>query len=132
MANEERNERPSERDERPSERDERRRYMRELDKERRSRVAKIVVALILSVLFIVFIIRNSNPVSESDEGVDFIFATADVRLVWVFLVCAVIGGLVGYLLGRPSRGQRLLLRRTKEEASGEAPAPGSATAPDGQ
>ena len=56
---------------------------------------------VLAVLFILFIIRNSKPVSQSG-GVDFIFVTADARLIWVFLVCALIGGLVGYLLGRPS------------------------------
>lgn len=107
---EERFERPEREDHPPGGTgDERATHMRELDKARRSRVAKIAVALILIVLFILFVIRNSNPVSQS-EGVDFVFVTADVRLIWVFLVCALVGGLVGYLLGRPAKALRRVLR----------------------
>ncbi len=94
---------------------ERAQHMRELDKARRSRLGKIVVALVLVVLFILFIIRNSKPVSESN-GVDFVFVTADARLIWVFLVCGLIGGMVGYLLGRPSKVHRRLIREAEAEA----------------
>ena len=93
-------------------------HMRELDKARRSRLAKILVALVLAVLFILFIIRNSKPVSQSG-GVDFIFVTADARLIWVFLVCALIGGLVGYLLGRPSKGQRRIMHDAQAESKAD-------------
>lgn len=94
-------------------------HIRELDKERRSRIVKIGVALVLAVIFILFIIRNSMPVSESD-GVDFVFVTADAPLIWVYLVCALLGGFVGYLLGRPSKAQRRVIR----EAEGEDPRAG--------
>jgi uncharacterized integral membrane protein len=100
-------------------------HMRELDKDRRSRIVKIGVALVLAVLFILFIIKNSNPVSESNEGVDFVFVTADVRLIWVFLVCALLGGLVGYLLGRPTKAQRRVIR----EAEGDDPRAGRGPEP---
>jgi uncharacterized integral membrane protein len=99
---------------------ERAQHMRELDKSRRARLAKIVVALVLVVLFILFIIRNSKPVSESN-GVDFVFVTADARLIWVFLICGLLGGMVGYLLGRPSKVHRRLIR---EAERAEAPARG--------
>jgi uncharacterized integral membrane protein len=94
-------------------RDGRRSPMRELDKERRSRLVRIGVALFLLVLFILFVIQNSKPVSRS-SGVDFVFVTADVRLIWVFLVCGLVGALVGYLLGRPSRAQREILKRLED------------------
>jgi uncharacterized integral membrane protein len=98
-------------------------HIRELDKERRSRIAKITVALVLSVLFILFIIKNSKPVSQSNEGVDFIFVSADVRLIWVFLVCGLLGGLVGYLLGRPSKSQRRIIREARDADPGPGRGP---------
>jgi uncharacterized integral membrane protein len=96
-------------------------HMRELDKARRSRVVKILVALALMVLFVLFVIRNSDKVSQS-KGVDFVFVTADVRLIWVFLVCAILGGLVGYLLGRPSKLQRTFIDQAERAAKDDKPA----------
>jgi len=52
----------------------------------------------LLVLFVVFVTQNSDEVP-----VHFIFAETRTPLAWVFLVCALIGALVAYLLGRQGR-----------------------------
>ncbi len=64
----------------------------------RTVAVKVVVALALIVLFILFIIQNAGPVE-----IDFVFVRADVGLIWVFLGCAIIGGIVAWLIGRPRR-----------------------------
>ena len=69
-----------------------------MDREERGAAVKIAIALLLVILFVLFIVRNSRPI-----GVDFVFFDITVRLVWVFLACAVIGGIIAWLVGRPRR-----------------------------
>lgn len=83
-------------------------HLRELQKERRSRVVKALAALVLAVLLIIFIIANSQP-----EPVSFVFFEREVPLIWVMFGCAVLGGLVGFLIGKPGKQVRLH-RRPKE------------------
>src|SRR5258708_31350843 len=64
------------------------------------RGAKAAVAALVLVLLIVFVIRNSQRVS-----VDFIITKGHFRLIWVIVICSILGGVVGYLLGRPSRAR---------------------------
>ncbi|HEV8571912.1 MAG TPA: LapA family protein [Actinomycetota bacterium] len=59
---------------------------------------KVGLGLFLLVVFILFIIQNSDPVL-----VNFVFFRANIRLIWVFLGCAVIGGVIAWLVGRPRR-----------------------------
>jgi uncharacterized integral membrane protein len=61
-------------------------------------IVKVIVALILLILFIIFVAGNSREVT-----VDLVFTTAQVRLIWVFLACALIGGVIAFLLGRSGR-----------------------------
>jgi uncharacterized integral membrane protein len=68
---------------------------------------KVGVGLFLLVIFILFIIQNSDPVR-----VNFVFFRANIRLIWVFLGCAVIGGVIAWLVGRP---RRRAMRRLIEE-----------------
>ena len=76
-----------------------------LEREDRTAIFKVAFGVLVLVLFVLFIIRNSRPVA-----VDFVFASVRVRLVWVFLACALIGALVAWLVGRPRRrAQRRLL-----------------------
>ena len=65
---------------------------------RRGSTVKIVVGLAVLVLFVVFVTQNSREVD-----VNLVFVTARIRLIWVFLGCALIGGAVALLLGRPGR-----------------------------
>lgn len=73
-------------------------HRRELQRRRWARVAKALTLLLIGVLFIVFVLRNANPVE-----VDFVFFTRHPRMIWVMLGCALLGGIAGYLVGRPAR-----------------------------
>jgi len=75
-----------------------------IDRERRRRVRALVAAVGILVLLAIFVVRNSQRVP-----VDFVFFTRQARLIWVMAACAVLGGVVGYLVGRPPR--RLRRRR---------------------
>jgi uncharacterized integral membrane protein len=68
---------------------------------------KVGAGLFLLIVFILFIIQNSDPVL-----VNFVFFRANIRLIWVFLGCAVIGGLIAWLVGRP---RRRAMKRLVEE-----------------
>lgn len=91
-----------------------RQHLRELQRERRSRVVKALVALILAVLLIIFIIANSQA-----EPVNFIFFEREVPLIWIMFACAVLGGLVGFLIGKPGKQVRLH-RRPKAPPGSES------------
>jgi uncharacterized integral membrane protein len=61
------------------------------------------------VLLVIFAIQNSDKVD-----VDFLFFDAQVRVVVVILVAAVLGFLVGWAVGRPNRAERKAMRRGME------------------
>jgi uncharacterized integral membrane protein len=81
-------------------------HLRELQRARQARVVKVLIALALVVILTIFIVSNSQPVP-----VDFVFLTRRPRLIWVMFACAVLGGVIGYLVGRPGRQVRLHRRR---------------------
>jgi uncharacterized integral membrane protein len=69
------------------------------ERQRRRTLVKVVVALALVVLFILFIVSNTDPVDVS-----FVFGDVEnIPLIWVFLGCALVGALVAYLMGRGGR-----------------------------
>ncbi len=76
---------------------------------RRIAAAKGVAALLLLGLFVIFVIRNSQPVV-----VDFVFALGRPRLIWVILGCAAVGGVIGYFLGGHDYVPKGKERRTRE------------------
>lgn len=61
-------------------------------------IIKVILGLVLLILFIIFVAKNSHPVT-----VDLVFVTTRVRLIWVFVACALIGALVAFLIGMPGR-----------------------------
>jgi uncharacterized integral membrane protein len=87
-----------------------REHFRELQKARQGRVVKTLLALTLAVVFIVFILTNSQAVT-----VNFVFVKRKPPLIWVMFGCAVVGGIFGYLVGRPGKQIRLHRRRKKVE-----------------
>jgi uncharacterized integral membrane protein len=80
---------------------------RRLEREQRTAALKIGVGLLLLIIFVLFILRNSHLVR-----VDFVFFDTRARLIWVFLACALIGSVVTWLIGRP---RRRAMRRLVEE-----------------
>jgi uncharacterized integral membrane protein len=87
-----------------------REHFRELQKARQGRVVKTLLALALAVVFIVFILTNSQAVT-----VNFVFVKRKPPLIWVMFGCAVVGGIFGYLVGRPGKQIRFHRRRRGEE-----------------
>jgi uncharacterized integral membrane protein len=67
-------------------------------KRRNALIARVVLGLILLVLFILFVSSNSL-----DVPVDFVFFETEASLVLVFLICALVGGVIAFLLGRSGR-----------------------------
>ena len=81
------------------------------DKDDRSAALKIALGLLLVILFVLFIIQNSKRVE-----VDFVFFQKRIRLVWVFLACAVLGAVAAWLIGRPRRrAQRRLIEELERQ-----------------
>lgn len=54
-----------------------------------------IIGGVLAILFGVFIAQNADEVK-----IDFIFFSASVRLIWLFLICAVLGAIIDRLLQR--------------------------------
>ena len=77
-------------------------HLDQLRKARQARVAKFLVVLAIAVILIIFIVANAKPVRVS-----YVFVTGHPRLIWVMLFCAVLGGIAGYLLGKPGKQVRL-------------------------
>lgn len=85
-------------------------HLRDLQKARQGRVVKTVLALTVAVILIVFILTNSQAVT-----VNFIFVTRKPPLIWVMFACAVLGGILGYLVGRPGKRIRFHSRRREKD-----------------
>ena len=87
-----------------------REHLNELARMRRRRAGKVGVALGLVLVLFVFVIRNDDRVP-----VDFVFFTRQARLIWVMVSCSVLGGIAGFLLGRP--GKQFRFHRKPDEPS---------------
>ncbi len=87
-------------------------HLRDLQKERMVRLGKLLAALAVAVILIIFIIANSQAVP-----VDFVFFSSRIRLIWVMFFCAVLGGAVGYLIAKPGRRARLHRRAGGKEGT---------------
>ena len=75
--------------------------IRQLSRHRQTRAAKTIVLLGVLTILILFIVWNAHSVQ-----VNFVFVDADVGLIWVMLACAILGGIVGFIVGRPGRAFR--------------------------
>jgi uncharacterized integral membrane protein len=62
-------------------------------KRQRKDIARIVAALIIVIVLVAFVVKNSEKVNVS-----FVFFSASVRLIWVLLVTAILGALADRLL----------------------------------
>jgi uncharacterized integral membrane protein len=67
---------------------------------------KWIAAIVAGVLLLIFAIQNSEKVD-----VDFWVFDAEVRIVSVIVLSAVLGFVIGWFVGRPSRMQRKAMRK---------------------
>jgi len=72
--------------------------LHQLQRHRQARVAKAILFLGILAILILFIVWNSQRVP-----VNYVFFKAHNRLIWVMLVCALLGGIIGFIVGRPGR-----------------------------
>jgi uncharacterized integral membrane protein len=80
--------------------------MQEPEGKRRTVSTGWIVAGVVALLLLVFALQNSERVD-----VDFIVFDAQVRVVVLILVSALLGFAIGWLLARPSRAERRQMRR---------------------
>lgn len=73
-------------------------HLKQLRRMRQVRAAKVLVALAALVILILFIIQNSERVE-----VDYVFLSRESRLIWIILSSALLGGIIGFLVGRPGK-----------------------------
>ena len=69
-----------------------------------------IVGGILAILFGVFIAQNAREVR-----IDVVFFSARVRLIWLFLICALLGAVIDRLLQRRGLLPTMRPRRKREE-----------------
>ena len=62
-------------------------------KRHRKDIARVVAALVIVIVLVAFVVKNSEKVNVS-----FVFFSADVRLIWVLLITAILGALADRLL----------------------------------
>jgi uncharacterized integral membrane protein len=84
---------------------------RQMARERRSRLAKLLAILIPVVLLVLFFLANSGEIR-----IDFLVFTTTTSLFWIMLICSLLGGVVGFFIGRP--GHRAF-RRSHETHGGK-------------
>jgi uncharacterized integral membrane protein len=62
---------------------------------------RLIVALVIAAVILVFAFQNTNRVRVS-----FLFLHWDARVIYLIIVSALLGGLAAYLLGRRRRTRR--------------------------
>lgn len=85
-------------------------HLARLRRERTLRGLKLAAIALLVAAFVAFIVRNADP-----TRIDFLFFEREPPLIWIMLACALVGGILGFVLARPRRGFRF----HREEPGGE-------------
>jgi uncharacterized integral membrane protein len=67
---------------------------------------RLIVALVIAAVILIFAFQNTNQVRVS-----FLFLHWDARVIYLIIVSALLGGLAAYLLGRRRRSRRRGERR---------------------
>ncbi|HKY74835.1 MAG TPA: LapA family protein [Acidimicrobiia bacterium] len=86
--------------------------LQNLEAKRAERLVKIVQLTLIAVVFAVFVLQNADPVD-----VNFLIFSLNIRLIWVIFGCAALGGVAGYLIGRPEKSLRDLLPQKEKKPS---------------
>ena len=93
--------------------------LQKLEAKRTERLVKAVQLTLIAIVFITFVLQNAEPVD-----VNLLVFSLNIRLIWVIFGCGVLGGVAGYLIGRPDKSLRALLpqKETKQKETEPAPA----------
>ena len=74
-------------------------HLKRLREIRQKKLLRAGLIALLLVALIVFVLQNAQPVE-----VHVLFFSGQTLLIWVIVACAALGAIIGYLLGRPSKG----------------------------
>jgi uncharacterized integral membrane protein len=78
--------------------------LQHLEAQRAERLVKVAQLTLIAIVFITFVLQNADPVN-----VHFLVFSLNIRLIWVIFGCGLLGGVAGYLIGRPEKSLRALL-----------------------
>jgi uncharacterized integral membrane protein len=84
--------------------------LQNLEAQRAERLVKVAQLTLIAIIFITFVVQNADPV-----GVHFLVFSLNIRLIWVIFGCGVLGGVAGYLIGRPEKSLRALLPQKEKK-----------------
>jgi len=86
------------------------------DRARRNRTIKWVFLLALLALLVAFVVQNLNQRAT----VQWVFFERKSRVFLVMAVSAVIGWIVGFLMGRPSKIERRIIKEQADRYKRDA------------
>ena len=91
--------------------------LQNMEAHRRERLTKAIQLTLILIVFVVFVLQNAEAVP-----VELLFFSLNIRLIWVIVGCGVLGGVAGYVIGRPEKSLSALLSKKDEkpEAAGTA------------
>jgi uncharacterized integral membrane protein len=87
--------------------------LQNIEAQRAERLMKVAQLALIAIIFITFVLQNAQPVN-----VHFLLFSLNIRLIWVIFGCGVLGGVAGYLIGRPDKSLRALLPQKEKPARG--------------
>ena len=87
--------------------------LQNIEAQRAERLMKVGQLALIAIIFITFVLQNAQPVN-----VHFLLFSLNIRLIWVIFGCGVLGGVAGYLIGRPDKSLRALLPQKEKPARG--------------
>ena len=86
--------------------------LQNLEAKRAERLMKVVQLTLIAIIFITFVLQNAQGVD-----VHFLLFAINIRLIWVIFGCGILGGVAGFLIGRPDKSLRAMLpQREKRPA----------------
>ncbi|MCA1843119.1 MAG: LapA family protein [Actinobacteria bacterium] len=77
--------------------------LQNLEAQRAERLVKVAQLTLISIVFITFVLQNAQGVN-----VHFLLFAINIRLIWVIFGCGLLGGVAGYLIGRPEKSLRAM------------------------
>jgi uncharacterized integral membrane protein len=85
----------------------------QMEQRQRDRLVKVAQLTAIAIIFITFVLQNAQGVN-----VHLLLFSVNIRLIWVIFGCALLGGVAGYLIGRPDKSLRALLPQKQRKPDG--------------